>query len=99
LSWFFDEWVRGSAVPEIELKQVVFKRRGTASVASFSLYQQQCPESLVTSVPIVAELEGGERVALQRVFADGYQSHFELKVPQGTRRLLADPEKKLLRLH
>ena len=83
LSWFFDEWVRGSSVPEIELKQFVFKRRGNATVASFSLYQQQCPESLVTSVPIFAELEGGERVPLQRVFADGHESHFELKVPPG----------------
>lgn len=99
LSWFFDEWVRGSSVPEIELKQVVFKRRGTVTLASFSLYQQRCPESLVTSVPIFAELEGGEQVAVQRVFADGFESHFEVKVPQGTRRLLVDPEKKLLRLY
>ena len=97
LSWFFDEWVRGSSVPEIELTQVEFKRRGAATVASFSLHQHQCPESLVTSVPIFAELEGGARVPLQRVFADGHESRFELKVPQGTRRLLADPEKKLLR--
>ena len=29
LKWFFDEWVRGSSVPEIDLKQVVLKRRGT----------------------------------------------------------------------
>jgi hypothetical protein len=98
LRWFFEEWVRGNSVPEIELKKVVFKRRGGATVVSFSLRQQQCPESLVTSVPIFAELEGGERVPLQRVFADGYESHFELKVPKGTRRLLADPERKLLRL-
>jgi aminopeptidase N len=97
LSWFFDEWVRGSSVPEIELKQMVLQRRGATTVASFSLHQQQCPESLVTSVPVFAELRGGERVPLQRVFADGHESHFELKVPQGTRRLLADPEKKLLR--
>ena len=53
----------------------------------------------MTSVPIFAELAGGKRVLVQRVFADGHESHFELKVPQGTRRLLADPEKKLLRLY
>jgi hypothetical protein len=98
LSWFFDEWVRGSSVPKIELKQFVLKRRGGATVAIFNLQQQQCPESLVTSVPIFAELVGGERVPLQRVFADGYESNFELKVPSGTRRLLVDPEEKLLRL-
>lgn len=99
LSWFFDEWVRGSSVPAIDLSQVVLKRRGAATVANFTLHQQQCPESLVTSVPIYAELAGGKRVAVQRVFADGHESHFELKVPAGTRRLVADPERKLLRLN
>ncbi len=97
LSWFFDEWVRGSSVPEIELKDVVLKSRGATTVASFTVHQQQCPESLITSVPVYAELPGGRRVLVQRVFADGSESHFELRVPEGTRRLLADPEKKLLR--
>lgn len=98
LHWFFEEWVRGSSVPEIVLKQVVIKRRGQVTIASFSLRQEQCPETLVTSVPIFAELAGGERVRLPRVFADGHESRVELKVPQGTRQLLVDPEKKLLRL-
>jgi aminopeptidase N len=99
LKWFFDEWVNGSSVPEIELKQIVLKRRGKETIASFVVRQQYCPESLVTSVPIFAELPGGRIVSLQRVFADGIESHFELKVPQATRRLLADPEKKLLRVY
>lgn len=99
LSWFFDEWVRGSSVPEIDLDQFVLKRRGEATIASFDLHQHLCPESLVTSVPIYVELAGGEHIPLQRVFADGFHTHFELKVPAGTRRLLVDPEEKLLRLH
>jgi len=99
LKWFFDEWVRGGSVPEIEIKHVVLKRRGAATTASFTLVQSHCPESLVTSVPIFAELAGGERVSVGRVFADGYEAQFDLKVPQGTHRLLADPEKKLLRLY
>jgi hypothetical protein len=99
LKWFFDEWVRGSSVPEIDLKRVVFKRHGAITRANFEIHQQLCPESLVTSVPIFAELAGGEHVYLQRIFADGHDSKFELNVPQGTRRLLADPKKILLRLH
>lgn len=98
LQWFFDEWVRGSSVPSITLSQVVLRKRGNATIASFDLEQQACPESLVTSVPIFAELAGGKRVLLQRVFADGHRSHFELKAPAETRRLLVDPEKRLLRL-
>jgi hypothetical protein len=99
LQWFFDEWVRGSSVPRIELKKVVISRRAAASIASFDLEQQECPDSLMTSVPIFAELDGGRRVFLQRVFADGHTSHFTLKVPPGILRLAADPEKKLLRLY
>jgi hypothetical protein len=99
LKWFFDEWVRGSSVPEIGLKQVELKQRGAVTVASFSVIQQHCPESLVTSVPIVAELAGGKHVDVGRVFADGHESQFKLNVPLGTRHLLADPEKKLLRLY
>jgi hypothetical protein len=81
------------------LKQVVLKRRVNLTIASFTVQQQRCPESLVTSVPIFAELAGGRLVSVERVFADGTESHFELKVPPGTRRLLADPERKLLRLY
>jgi len=99
LDWFFEEWVRGSSVPEIDLKQVLFRRQGDTTTVGFDLDQRQCPESLVTSVPIFAEVAGGKQVLLQRVFVDGHESHFELKVPQGTRRILADPEKRLLRLY
>ncbi len=99
LGWFFDEWVRGSSVPRITLKQVVFKKRGETTVASFDLQQQECAESLITSVPVYAEMEGGERKWLQRVFADGHESHFEVKVPAGTRGVIIDPEKKVLRLY
>jgi hypothetical protein len=99
LKWFFDEWVRGNAVPRIELRKVVIRRKGEAMIAGFDLSQEECPESLVTSVPIFAEMAGGKRVLVKRVFADGRESHFEFEVPTGTRRLLADPEKKLLRLY
>jgi hypothetical protein len=99
LQWFFDEWVRGSSVPRIQLKLVAIRRRGNATVASFKLEQQECPESLVTAVPIFAELADGKRVPLRHVLADGHESQFELEAPAQTQRLLVDPEKKLLRLY
>ena len=99
LQWFFDEWVRGSSVPRIELKQVAIKHSGKDTFASFELDQQECPESLVTAVPIYAEMADGKRMLLQYVFADGQASHFEVKVPSQTKRLFADPEKRLLRFY
>ena len=99
LRWFFDEWVRGSSVPRIELKQMKLRQSGNTMIASFDIEQQECPESLVTAVPIYAELGDGTRVLLQQVLADGHKSHFQLKAPLGTQRLLADPEKRVLRLY
>jgi hypothetical protein len=97
LSWFFDEWVRGSSVPQITLRHANIRKRGESTVASFDVHQEACPDSLITSVPIFAELPASKRIFVQRIFADGHDSHFELKVPAGTRRLLIDPNRTLLR--
>jgi hypothetical protein len=97
LRWFFDEWVRGSSVPKITVRREAVRHGTHGTVASFDLVQEECPESLVTAVPIFAELGDGKRIYLQRVFADGHETHLSLKVPAGTRRILADPEQRLLR--
>ncbi len=94
LSWFFEEWVSGSSVPRITLRNETV-HHGTAN---FDLVQEACAESLITSVPIYAELADGSRQYLGRVFADGATSHHSLKAPPTTRRLLADPDHRLLRV-
>jgi len=97
LDWFFDEWVSGTAVPKIELKQVRFSKGPRRSV-SFTIEQSECPKTLITSVPIYIEKDSGPPVFLARVFADGLQSDFTLTVPADAKKLLLDPYRTVLRM-
>jgi hypothetical protein len=91
LSWFFDGWVNGTAMPRYELSNVRFDRRGAGLRVSAKLLQKDAPDELVTAVPIYAELAKGDSRFVARVFADGSETSFTLTVPQGTKKLLVDP--------
>jgi len=98
LAWFFDGWVGGSAVPKIELKEVKINPKGSPGSASFTITQEDCPDNLVTLVPIYAVDSNGSRTFVGRVFADGHESKDSVKVPLGTKRLLLDPDQTILRV-
>ncbi len=97
LSWFFDEWVNGTAIPKLELSAVKFLPSKSGTLVSGTILQKDAPEEQVTSVPLYAVV--GERkqpVLVARVFADGNESTFRIKAPAGTRKLLLDPYQTLL---
>ena len=96
LSWFFDGWVNGTAMPHYELTNVHFTRRGTIVHVSAKLLQKDAPAELVTAVPIYAELAKGDSRFIARVFADGEETAFTLSVPAGTKKLLIDPRGTIL---
>lgn len=96
LDWFFEEWVNGSAVPQLELAGVVIARRGQRLLATGRILQKHAPRTLVTPVPLYAQVDG-RQVFLGRVFADGEETSFRLPVPAGTRGLLLDPQQTVLR--
>jgi hypothetical protein len=92
LDWFFDGWIDGTALPSYEIKELKMRNLGAGKrSASFRLLQQDAPKSLVTSVPIYAELQDGRLVLISRVFADGEETELKLTVPAATRRLVVDP--------
>lgn len=90
LDWFFDEWVNGTAIPKLQLKDVRIKTRGATANATATILQTEAPEQLVTSVPIYAETSTGMKL-VARAFADGPESSIQLKVPAGTKKLVLDP--------
>jgi hypothetical protein len=96
LDWFFDGWVNGTAMPKYQLGKVKLEHRGPTLRASATLLQKGAPGELITAVPIYAELAGGGMQFVARVFADGEESSFTLTVPQGTKRLLVDPQGTIL---
>jgi len=96
LDWFLDGWINGTSVPRLELRNVKFVTKGNATIVSGAIRQEDAPEDLVTSVPIYAVVSGKAPVLAGRVFADGPESPFRLTVPQGTHKLLLDPNGTIL---
>lgn len=96
LSWFFDGWVNGTAMPKYEISGVRFDRRGAALKVSGKLLQKDAPSDLITAVPIYAEITKGDSRFIARVFADGDETSFTLTVPAGTKKLLVDPHGTIL---
>lgn len=97
LEWFFTGWVNGTAIPSLSLDEVKITTRGEQTFATFTIAQQDAPAELITSVPIYAVLGENRRVFAGRVFADGDLTRARLAVPAGTRRLVLDPFRTILR--
>jgi aminopeptidase N len=95
LDWFYEGWVNGKAIPGFALHDVKFTERGKITLVSGSITQNNAPDTLVTSVPIYANV-AGKNVFLKRIFAEGTETQFHITAPAGTRKLVIDPEKTLL---
>src|SRR5229473_4418299 len=78
LDWFLEGWVNGTALPRLELQNVKFATRDSATIATGVIHQKDAPEDLVTSVPIYAVVAGKAPMLVGRVFADGSESSFRL---------------------
>ena len=97
LDWFWDGWIQGTSVPMMELKNLRILHSKEEAWASGTIVQRDAPEDLITPVPLYAEAPGRPPVLLGRIFADGGETPFRLRVPSGTRKILLDPQLTLLR--
>jgi len=95
LAWFHESWLNGTAVPHFEVRDVKLNARGTTTLVTGTVVQDDAPDSLVTPVPLYAVVSG-KPVFLQRVFAEGHETTFRISAPAGTRKILVDPEQTLL---
>jgi hypothetical protein len=64
-------------------------------MVSATLFQNDAPEDLVTSIPVYGVVNEG-KIYLGRVFAEGHETRFSLPVPTGVRRLILDPYQTVL---
>ena len=97
LDWFWDGWIQGTSVPVLELKGVKILRPKDQAWATGTIVQRDAPEDLTSPVPLYAETPGRPPVLLGRIFADGRETAFRMRVPSGTRKILLDPQQTLLR--
>jgi hypothetical protein len=95
LDWFYEGWISGISIPRIELRGVKYLDKATGGTVSGTIVQKDAPDTLVTSVPLYAS-HAGKLEYLGRVFADGPETSFHLKVPAGTRKVVVDPYETIL---
>jgi len=95
LSWFYDGWVNGTALPHFELQNVKYADKPGLTTITGTIAQKDAPDGLVTLVPLYA-VAAGKTVLLGRVFADGPATSFHVSAPAGTRKVVVDPQQTLL---
>jgi hypothetical protein len=95
LDWFYQGWVNGTSIPNIELHEVKYINKADSTVVSGTILQRSASENLVTSVPVYASLSG-KNILLGRVFADGPETQFRLGAPAGTHKIVLDPYQTVL---
>ena len=97
LDWFFESWVSGTAIPDLQIADLKVTHSGKRNVATFNIKQTKCPETMVTSVPLYYETTDGNLQFLARVFAEGEDSDFKLDLPAVPGKLVLDPYRTVLR--
>jgi aminopeptidase N len=97
LDWFFDGWVNGVSVPRFALEDVRMAAAAGAVKVSGVVRQSDGAKDLVTAVPLYAVDTDGKQRFLAFVFADDPKTEFTLTAPAGTKEILLDPERTVLR--
>jgi hypothetical protein len=96
LDWFLEGWIEGTAIPELEARDIHFSDKAGANIVSGVIVQKDAPDDLVTAVPIYAETTVNALVFLGEVLADGHETPFHLNAPSNVRKILIDPKQTIL---
>jgi peptidase M1-like protein len=96
-SWFFDEWVRGTAIPTYRWSSEVAAAPNAEGqyVATLKVRQSDVPEGFRMSVPVAVEFADG-RTERRRVMVDEVEEVFSLAFPQRPRGVTFNPESEVL---
>ena len=96
LDWFYDNWLRGTAIPRIELNDIKFdSKSGAGVIVTGKITQKESPDNMITLVPIYALIAGKNKL-IGQVFVDEEETSFHLSAPAGTRKVVLDPNHTLL---
>jgi hypothetical protein len=96
LDWFLDGWIEGTAIPELEARDIRISEKAGVTTVSGVIVQKNVPDDLVTAVPVYATTASSAQVFLGEVLADGRETAFRLVAPSGARKVLLDPKLTIL---
>ena len=96
LDWFVDSWIEGTAIPQLQTRNVrITDKAGAATISGF-IVQKDAPENLVTAIPVYGEAASNKMIFLGEVLADGPDTSFHLTAPAGIRKIVLDPNQTIL---
>jgi hypothetical protein len=96
LTWFLEGWIEGTAIPELEAREIRFTEKAGVTTVTGMIVQKDVPDDLVTAVPVYASTAGNALVFLGEVLADGRETGFRLVAPSGVRKIVLDPKQTIL---
>ncbi len=95
MSWFFDEWVRGTELPTYSV-EFSNRLRGREFIISGTLHQSGVEDVFTAPVPLVAQIAGGKLEPLGVVVTTGEDTPFRFVSRYRARRLEIDPNSTVL---
>jgi len=90
MSWFFDEWVRGTGIPRYSVKYEV-KTKGTEFVVSGVLEQQGVNDDFSVPVPLYGTRVGAKPERLGTVITSGRETRFHFGTRVRPTKVVIDP--------
>ena len=95
MSWFFDEWVRGTGIPHYKV-EFTSQQSGDQTIVKGSLIQSGVPRTFLASVPLYAQIGSGKPELLGKVTTNGEKTNFRFVVKTAPKKILVDPNSTLL---
>jgi hypothetical protein len=101
LDWFLEGWINGTAIPELETRDVRITEKSaqtavTSVIVQGTIVQKDAPDDLVTAVPVYASTASNSLIFLGEVLADGHETPFRFAAPPDFRKIVLDPYQTIL---
>jgi hypothetical protein len=96
LDWFLEGWIEGTAIPELETRDIHIAEKAGVTTITGVIVQKDAPDDLVTAVPVYATTATNAQVFLGEVLADGAETAFRLTAPSDARKIVLDPKQTIL---
>ena len=96
LDWFLEGWINGTAIPELEVRDIKFTEKNNVTTVTGVIVQKGAPEDLVTAVPVYGVRQKGTLIFLGEVLADGAETSFRLTAPSEVHKVVLDPNQTIL---
>ncbi len=96
LDWFLDNWIDGTAIPELATREIRLNTKGGVTTVSGLILQKNAPDNLITAIPVYGVAAANSLVFLGEVLADGPETLFHFTTAASIHKLVIDPNQTIL---